>query len=142
MMLFSSKVMKFICSLTYYVFVLAPAIFSDQQDPCTPSPCGPNSLCRDLRGIPSCSCQPNFEGTPPNCRPQCTINEECPSNLACINQKCVDPCPGSCGINAICQVTKHISVCACMDDFTGNAFTQCNPMPPPGNFFIFRIMIS
>lgn len=103
-----------------------------ERDPCVPSPCGPNSECHNLRGGPSCACLPNFEGSPPNCRPECSINEDCASDLACINQKCRDPCPGSCGINAQCQVFKHVSVCTCLQGFTGNAFTQCNIMPPKG----------
>lgn len=119
----------------YYISFLVPVFESSiVRDPCQPSPCGPNSVCRNLNGIPSCSCQPNFEGSPPNCRPECTINEDCSSNLACINQKCRDPCPGSCGVNAECQVIKHLSICTCLNGFTGNAFTQCTPVPNKGKF--------
>lgn len=65
-----------------------------------PSPCGPNSKCQMISGNPACSCLENFIGAPPNCRPECVLNSECPSQQACIQQKCKDPCPGSCGFEA------------------------------------------
>lgn len=130
----------FFSLLTYdFIFIVQEQPPEPARDPCLPSPCGPNSQCQNLRGNPSCSCLPNFEGSPPNCRPECTINEDCASNLACINQKCRDPCPGSCGLNANCQVIKHVSICSCAEGYTGNAFTQCNLMPPKGNFITVYI---
>lgn len=122
----------------YSVPVLTPVI----RDPCNPSPCGPNSQCQNRNGVPSCSCQPNFEGSPPNCRPECTINEECSSNLACINQKCTDPCPGSCGLNAECHTLNHVAVCTCIENYIGNAFTQCNPRPIKGTLGNIYIIIK
>lgn len=109
-----------------------PARVPQEVDPCMPSPCGPNSQCQNRNGIPSCSCQSNFEGSPPNCHPECTINEDCLSDLACINQKCKDPCPGSCGLNANCHVMKHVAICTCDEGYTGNAFTQCYTIPIKG----------
>lgn len=100
------------------------------RDPCIPTPCGPNSECRNINGVPACSCLVNFIGQAPNCRPECTINSECPSQLACINQKCRDPCPGACGQNAVCSVINHTPLCACIDGYIGNPFTNCNPKPP------------
>ena len=100
-------------------------------NPCVPSPCGPNSQCRNVGDSPSCSCLPNFLGSPPNCRPECTINSECPSNLACINSKCRDPCPGSCGINALCEVRNHNPNCRCPSGYEGDSFISCYPRPAP-----------
>ncbi|CAH1100710.1 unnamed protein product [Psylliodes chrysocephalus] len=100
------------------------------SNPCVPSPCGPNSQCRDIGGVPSCSCLSEFIGSPPGCRPECTINSECSSNLACINQKCRDPCPGSCGHQAVCNVINHVPTCTCNEGFTGDPFTYCQPKPP------------
>lgn len=97
----------------------------EHHDPCLPSPCGPFSECRENNGVPSCTCQPNYIGAPPNCRPECVINADCPSNLACINQKCKDPCPGSCGINAQCIVKNHTPICTCYENYIGDAFTEC-----------------
>lgn len=104
-----------------------------ETNPCQPSPCGPNSVCRNVGGSPSCACLPEFNGSPPQCRPECTINPECLSSLACFNQKCIDPCPGSCGLGAQCSVINHIPVCTCLEGYTGDPFTQCviKPSPPP-----------
>lgn len=96
------------------------------QDPCQPSPCGPFSQCRDIGGSPSCSCLSNYVGTPPNCKPECVSNSECPNHLACINQKCKDPCPGSCGSNAECRVVSHAPNCFCIPGYTGDPFSACS----------------
>lgn len=96
------------------------------RNPCEPSPCGPNSICKVTGDIPSCTCQMNYVGAPPNCRPECVVNTDCPSNLACISEKCRDPCPGSCGFNAECRVQNHIPICSCIPSFTGDPFTQCS----------------
>lgn len=103
-------------------------------NPCLPSPCGPYSECRDIGGSPSCSCSANYIGSPPNCRPECTVHSDCGSNLACIAEKCADPCPGSCGIDANCNVINHIPTCTCPEGFTGDPFRICFPKPPTSKF--------
>lgn len=108
-------------------------------DPCLPSPCGPNARCRNVGGTPACSCLPNYIGRPPNCRPECTINEECPGNLACQNERCRDPCPGSCGIHASCVVVKHAPMCSCHSGFTGDPFAGCSPVPSK-TLLLFRCL--
>lgn len=109
---------------------------------CVPSPCGPNSQCRDSGGSPSCSCLLSYVGSPPNCKPECTINAECPSNLACMREKCRDPCPGSCGVSAICNVLNHTPVCSCHEGFTGDPFTMCHMKPPIGNNASLHILVG
>lgn len=99
-------------------------------NPCVPSPCGANSECRAVGNVPSCSCTVGYTGSPPNCRPECVINPECPSNLACIREKCTDPCPGSCGFAAQCSVVNHTPMCICPEGYTGDPFTSCTPKPP------------
>lgn len=98
-------------------------------DPCQPSPCGPNSRCRNVNGKASCSCLSTYQGTPPDCRPECIVNTECPMNRACINQRCVDPCPGVCGINAKCDVLSHSPFCSCGPGQIGDPFVKCFDMP-------------
>lgn len=95
------------------------------ENPCAQSPCGPNALCQIRGESPACSCMPNYIGAPPNCRPECAISPECPSNLACINLKCRDPCVGLCGINARCSVINHNAVCSCIEGFSGDPFSNC-----------------
>ena len=94
-------------------------------DPCNPDPCGPYSQCRRQDNIAACSCLPGYVGTPPNCRPECRIHSECASNLACINEKCRDPCPGACGAFAECEVINHNAVCRCQQGYEGDPFTGC-----------------
>lgn len=95
------------------------------EDPCNPSPCGANSICRTANGHAVCSCQTGYIGSPPSCRPECVVSSECELTKACIHQKCQDPCPGTCGINARCQVINHNPVCSCSPDFTGDPFVKC-----------------
>jgi hypothetical protein len=118
------------CRMLYFVFsnlFLEKPVLSDENvNPCVPSPCGPNSICRvqDKRAV--CTCVPNYIGRPPNCRPECVSNSECPSNKACVNEKCVDPCVGSCGPNADCRVVSHRPMCTCQAGFTGDPFSGCS----------------
>lgn len=106
-----------------------PIIPVKPTNPCIPSPCGPNAQCQAFNDVPSCTCLPSYYGSPPNCRPECTINADCPTNNACIRNKCADPCPGSCGFNAICQVISHNPICSCVDRYTGDPFSGCRPIP-------------
>lgn len=102
----------------------------EKRNPCVPSPCGPNSICRANGDTPSCQCIEGYIGGPPNCRPECVINGDCASHLACVNQKCVDPCPGSCGTNAECRVFSHTVSCSCPIGTTGNPYALCSLIPP------------
>jgi hypothetical protein len=108
-----------LCSID--VLIVAPK----PQNPCNPSPCGPNSQCREINGQAVCSCLTGYVGSPPTCRPECVSSSDCALNRACINQKCVDPCPGTCGINGLCQVVNHNPICTCPPRYTGDPFTQC-----------------
>lgn len=96
-------------------------------DPCRDScnPCGPNSKCRAVGETAACECNIGYIGTPPSCRPECVINTDCPAQLACINNKCQNPCEGSCGTNAECHVISHTVSCVCPPSYTGNPFVQC-----------------
>lgn len=102
---------------------------TEYVNPCIPSPCGPYSQCHDNQGVPSCSCLSQYIGSPPNCRPECVMNSECPSNKACISEHCRDPCPGSCGYNAECNVMNHTPMCVCPFGMIGDPFTSCYSKP-------------
>lgn len=100
---------------------------SNKPDPCTPSPCGSNAICRVQQNTASCSCQDDYIGNPyEGCRPECTLSSDCPSNQACFRSKCRDPCPGTCGPNAQCYVINHAAVCSCLERYTGDPFNYCN----------------
>lgn len=95
-------------------------------DPCAASPCGPGAICTSEDDRYRCTCQPGYFGNPyQSCSPECTVNSDCPSNRACVSLKCVDPCPGSCGINANCQVLSHAPNCYCEPGYTGNPYRRC-----------------
>lgn len=118
-------------SKSYFVF------FSDlpviHKDPCTPSPCGPNSICKVSNNQAVCTCQPEFLGTPPACRPECLVSSECSQQQACIRQKCKNPCVGVCGQNTECKVINHSPICTCRARFTGDPFNRCFDIPGSTN---------
>lgn len=96
------------------------------RSPCDPNPCGPNSRCKpSSEGYAICSCLPNYRGSSPNCQPECTVNAECAQNRACVNLKCVDPCVGTCGIGARCEVIGHNAICSCPPGQSGDPFIGC-----------------
>lgn len=78
-----------------------------------------------MNNHPVCSCQSGYIGTPPNCVPECIVNSECALDKACINKKCVDPCPNTCGLEAKCTTKNHNPICACLNGYTGDPFVQC-----------------
>ena len=105
----------------------------EAEDPCNPNPCGPNSEPpRSVGGRCQCNCLPEMIGSPPNCRPECQINADCPTDKACINRKCQDPCPGLCGANAYCRVRNHVPICVCNQGYIGDPFTSCYLKPSKG----------
>lgn len=93
---------------------------------CIPSPCGPNSECREVENRAACSCLPGMFGAPPSCRPECVIHQDCPSNRACIAQRCEDPCVGACGFNAVCTSQNHRPICSCIEGHEGDPYAGCS----------------
>lgn len=102
-----------------------PTVVERPFNPCQPSPCGQFSNCRVLNERPVCSCLPNNIGQPPYCRPECVASSDCARDKSCVNQKCIDPCAGTCGYNAECRVVNHNPICSCSPRFTGDPFVQC-----------------
>lgn len=95
---------------------------------CHPSPCGPYSQCKEINDHAICSCLENYIGSPPACRPECTINSDCLPDRACINHKCVDACASCpCGDQARCHAINHNPICSCPLGYTGDPFIRCTP---------------
>lgn len=117
-----------------------PPLASQPSNPCDPSPCGPNSRCLvSAQGYATCSCLPNYRGAPPSCRPECVVSAECPQTQACVNWRCVDPCPGTCGLGARCAVINHNPICSCPPGQLGDPFASCyTPIGEHMSFFGIR----
>lgn len=98
-----------------------------KSSPCEPNLCGPFANCRISGDSAICSCRQGYIGAPPNCAPECTINEDCANDKACVREKCLDPCRGSCGANADCRAMNHLAVCTCPLGYSGNPFINCYP---------------
>lgn len=122
-----------------YVFsavILATPTPSVPSRPCSPSPCGINAYCHERFDTAICECVPNYRGNPyQGCQPECLVNTDCPKSQACIKTRCQDPCPGTCGVGAICTVSNHVPICSCPLPTIGDAFTLCQ-VPVEGNFTI------
>ena len=57
---------------------------------------------------------------------ECTSNNDCPLDKACISKKCVDPCQRtSCGDKAVCEVDFHQAHCSCPPGLQGNPIVNC-----------------
>lgn len=135
-------------SISCFLIVLWPIshpfsrfFFSEDETlhPCQPTPCGTNAVCHELEGVGSCSCISEYYGDPYiECRPECIMNSDCPWNRACVNQKCVDPCPGTCGTNAICQVINHSPICTCLPTYVGNPLFGCSPQSMKFSLVLIR----
>lgn len=114
--------------ITLTISVIEP--IEEIRNPCNPSPCGANSICKEQNGAGSCTCLPDYFGDPyTGCRPECVTNSDCPRERACTGNKCIDPCPGTCGINAECFVANHAPSCNCLPGYTGNPLSSCQLIP-------------
>lgn len=73
----------------------------------------------------------------------CRADDECPSQTACINGECVNPCDEAnpCGVNSECTVLDTMPVktmiCECLPGYQGNAAEQCDK----GEFIIWKSRI-
>ncbi|KAG7155063.1 Neurogenic locus Notch protein-like 2, partial [Homarus americanus] len=100
-------------------------------DPCLEEdPCGRDAFCRTQQHRPTCYCLDGWAGNPQiQCfKPECTKDEECLTNKACINQNCVDPCTYSgpaCGLQAQCRPILHHAQCFCPPGTQGDPTVAC-----------------
>lgn len=96
-------------------------------DPCHHTQCGINAVCKsDYNHRARCECFDNYRGNPfIECRQsECTQNNECPLHLACVNEKCINPC--NCAPGAQCKVDNHQAFCRCPPGYTGNGRDSCS----------------
>ena len=118
--------LRMLCDRPVPVLLAVPA---RPENPCELSPCGSNAVCIERNGHASCSCKPGFLGAPPNCRHECVLSSDCAPRLACVENKCRNPCENRCGTGALCTVRNHQPLCRCPPGYTGDASRQCRPVP-------------
>lgn len=99
-------------------------------------PCAVNAECYGHNHRSACRCPPGLEGNPfERCaRVECHSDFDCPSDRACIDNHCINPCAINfnppCAQNAICYVRNHIASCKCPDDLPeGNPLSYCEKRP-------------
>ncbi|XP_076684037.1 uncharacterized protein LOC143377019 [Andrena cerasifolii] len=99
---------------------------------CEAYTCGVNARCTISEGRPVCSCMNLHMGDPlSRCvRVECLINEDCSNSKVCTNNRCINPCEGLCGVNAICETRSHVPTCYCPPGQTGDPFTSCRLADP------------
>ncbi|XP_055307559.1 protein jagged-1-like isoform X2 [Sitodiplosis mosellana] len=119
-------------SMLLVAVCLFASIYSALGQGCIGNPCGVNANCHEALGRPVCSCPIGYSGNPLSyCRrSECLDHTECAGHLSCRNGNCVDPCAGTCGVNADCTVRNHVPVCSCPSRFRGDPFTYCTRADP------------
>lgn len=101
--------------------------------------CGVNALCKSFNHGGICYCAPGYTGnahyectnmprTPTEITPpECYNDNDCTYDLACRNERCVNPCriDKICAVNAFCSVKNHESICRCPSEYEGNPLKEC-----------------
>ncbi|KAK0077551.1 hypothetical protein PV326_009982, partial [Microctonus aethiopoides] len=117
------------------------------RNPC-PGSCGINAICTVLKHEPNCRCPKCYEGDALiKCEPYqglrrftcqwvnfqsripCENNTGCLNSQICESKKCIDPCPGKCGTNALCNVNNHNLNCSCARCYEGDPQKICTQFP-------------
>ncbi|XP_038121204.1 neurogenic locus notch homolog protein 3 isoform X1 [Culex quinquefasciatus] len=94
------------------------------------SQCGKGASCARVTNHRAvCECPKGYIGSPyTECRAECYGDRDCsPARPACIYGVCKNPCDGSCGVNADCNLRGLTPVCSCPRDMTGDPFVSCRP---------------
>ncbi len=108
-----------------------PCLYSSQ--------CAPNAICFVLSHRAQCRCPQGYTGNPneycelprPEAQPECLKDADCYSGLACIDQRCQNPCLSlnPCHSSANCKVVDSLPlktmICQCPPGTIGDGYTPC-----------------
>lgn len=101
--------------------------------------CSPRAECNVRNHLALCRCPLGLIGNPyidckPEDQPECREDGECPSILACINNRCQNPCTllEPCNRPSECQVVGSIPVrtliCVCPPGYISSGSGTCKPV--------------
>ena len=103
--------------------------------------CAPRAECRVQNHFAVCRCPPGYIGNPyvgcrPEPRPECKEDHDCPTRLACLNEKCQNPCSvlEPCKLPSECLVVGSVPVrtmiCVCPSGYVSSGSGTCKATPP------------
>lgn len=110
---------------------------------CEEDTCADSAICVGKQHQPKCHCPAGTSGNPHvECvgreavehEPECRIDSECPSQFACINQLCKNPCATQniCTIDQECRVLDTLPLrtvsCQCPPDTIADSSGRCKPI--------------
>lgn len=120
-----------------------PTTYLCRNQQCTPAcqgeQCALNAECLAVNHRAVCECIPGYRGNARgvSCIPiGCQTNNDCPSDRACVNAQCINPCEttANCTIDEVCKVYEHRPQCAC----PSGTIAQNNGCEPLRNIPICR----
>lgn len=99
-----------------------PEVACKKIEACNPNPCHPTAVCEPRLSSYECRCPSGFVGDPKRtgCRKQngCLNGDrDCPPEAACVDNRCVNPCEGACGINSLCKIVNRKPICICPEGY-------------------------
>ncbi|CAG2055426.1 unnamed protein product, partial [Timema podura] len=99
-----------------------PDIECVSTEVCSPNPCHPSAMCEGSPSGHICRCPPGHVGDPftSGCRPEGNCpngDSDCPPHSSCLGGRCINPCDGTCGPNALCNVVNRKAICSCPNKF-------------------------
>lgn len=112
---------------------------------CDSDSCASTAICEGHKHQPVCTCRPGTNGNPylecteirhltTPTEPECRVDADCPSQLACFNQHCENPCakPNICAAEQTCSVFDSLPLrtvmCKCPIDTITDNTGHCVPV--------------
>lgn len=108
---------------------------------CDSDSCAETAICEGRAHQPVCSCRPGTSGNPyvecsayRDVQPECRVDADCPSQFACINKRCENPCSKSnvCTPEQTCTVLDSLPlrtvICRCPVDMITDSTGRCVPI--------------